>query len=414
MADLSIVSGSTSQSINVDLYVLSTGAAQTGLVYNSTSLTAYYSFTGANATSTAISLATLAAVTSAYSSGGFKELDATNMPGLYRLDLPTGALAASKGREVVISITGYSGMATRHIKIELTGWDNQNATNGGISALPATSCTSNASLLTSGTNTDQLSVTSGRALANTTYWNGTAVSSPATAGIPDINVKNMNNVAATSITTINANQGTTQPINFNGTAGSAMVKSDVEQLNTQTVTASGGVTFPAATLASTANITAGTITTVTNLTNAPTAGDFTATMKTSIGTAVAASAVASVTGNVGGNVTGSVGSVTGTVGSVTGAVGSISGVTFPTHFGSTAINASGAVTVDGTSALTESYSTQGSAFTLAQALYDLHQLGYQKSISGTTETIQKRDGSTSAKTITLNSATTPTSAVEAT
>jgi hypothetical protein len=77
-----------------------------------------------------------------------------------------------------------------------------------------------------------------------------------------------------------------------------------------------------------------TATTATNLTNAPTAGDltatmktsvttaasaatpvatvsgdFSATMKTSIGTAVAASAVASVTGNVGGNVTGTVASV---------------------------------------------------------------------------------------------------------
>ena len=67
-------------------------------------------------------------------------------------------------------------------------------------------------------------------------------------------------------------------------------------------------TFPA-TVASTTNIVGGAITTVTNLTNAPTAGDFTATMKTSIGTAVAASAVASVTGNVGGNVAGSVGSI---------------------------------------------------------------------------------------------------------
>lgn len=42
-----------------------------------------------------------------------------------------------------------------------------------------------------------------------------------------------------------------------------------------------------------------TVTTTTNLTNAAAAGDFTATMKTSIGTAVAASAVASVTGAVG-------------------------------------------------------------------------------------------------------------------
>jgi hypothetical protein len=63
--------------------------------------------------------------------------------------------------------------------------------------------------------------------------------------------------------------------------------------------------------ASTTNITAGTITTTTNMTNAPTAGDFTAAMKTSLNAATPAS------------VTGAVGSVTGSVGSVTGAVGSV-------------------------------------------------------------------------------------------
>jgi uncharacterized protein YjbJ (UPF0337 family) len=75
------------------------------------------------------------------------------------------------------------------------------------------------------------------------------------------------------------------------------------------------------------NITAGTITTVTNLTNAPTSGDLTATMKTSVQTAATAATptAAAVTGNVGGNVTGSVGSVVGAVGSVTGAVGSVTG-----------------------------------------------------------------------------------------
>jgi hypothetical protein len=71
-------------------------------------------------------------------------------------------------------------------------------------------------------------------------------------------------------------------------------------------------------LATPTNITAGTITTVTNLTNAPTAGDLTTTMKTSVTTAATAAtptaaavtgAVGSVTGNVGGNVTGSVGSI---------------------------------------------------------------------------------------------------------
>ena len=80
---------------------------------------------------------------------------------------------------------------------------------------------------------------------------------------------------------------------------------------TASALASDAVTEIQSGLATPTNITAGTITTVTNLTNAPTSGDFTATMKTSIGTAVAASAVASVTGSVGGNVTGSVGSVVG-------------------------------------------------------------------------------------------------------
>lgn len=97
----------------------------------------------------------------------------------------------------------------------------------------------------------------------------------------------------------------------------------------QTITAAAGVTLPSS-VASPTNITAGTITTVTNLTNAPTAGDLTATMKTSVTTAATAAtptaaavtgAVGSVTGNVGGNVTGSVGSVAGAVGSVTGNVG---------------------------------------------------------------------------------------------
>lgn len=116
-------------------------------------------------------------------------------------------------------------------------------------------------------------------------------------------------------------------------SGSDLFDVSTTQLAGQTVTAAAGVTFPTS-VSSPTNITAGTITTVTNLTNAPTAGDLTATMKTSVTTAataatpVAASvtgAVGSVTGNVGGNVTGTVGSVVGAVGSVTGAVGSVTG-----------------------------------------------------------------------------------------
>jgi hypothetical protein len=245
MADLSILAGATSQSILVDLYILTTGAPQTALVYNSTGLIAYYSFTGTHTTATAITLATLAGVTSAYSSGGFIKIDDTNMAGLYRLDLPDAALAASKGRQVVVTISGFSGMATRHIKIELTGWDNQDAVHGGMSALPNTACTSNASLITSGTGTAQLSVTSGIAQANVEQWdsvaiaepttdgvpdvnvlnwNGTVVATPATAGIPDVNAKNWNNLATVALPLAPATAGRTLVVDAAGLADANMVK----------------------------------------------------------------------------------------------------------------------------------------------------------------------------------------------
>lgn len=70
-------------------------------------------------------------------------------------------------------------------------------------------------------------------------------------------------------------------------------------------------TFPAGTVASTTNITAGVITTATNLTNAPTVGDLTAAMKTSVTTAATAATP------IAASVTGAVGSVTGAVASVT-------------------------------------------------------------------------------------------------
>jgi hypothetical protein len=127
-----------------------------------------------------------------------------------------------------------------------------------------------------------------------------------------------------------ANVGSpTTALALTGTTIATTQKVDVETIKTQAVTAAAGVTFPTS-IASPTNIAAGTITTVTNLTNAPTNGDLTATMKTSVTTAATAAtptaaavtgAVGSVTGNVGGNVTGSVGSVVGAVGSVTGNVG---------------------------------------------------------------------------------------------
>lgn len=353
---------------------------------------------------------------------------------------------------------------------------------------------------------------SSAAAANVTQWLGTAVTA-ATAGIPDVNTKNINNVAAATpgasggILISGSNSGTTtlaaltvtgsttlsdgllvsrsssntSAITATGngtgsgivaTSGSGATGDGVQmtaastagnglkltktgsgvdfnaqttnslqvnatQIGSQTASAAGTVTFPG-TVASATNITAGTITTVTNLTNAPTAGDFTATMKTSLNSSTPTSvttvtgnvngnvggnvtgtvgsvvgAVGSVTGNVGGNVTGSVGSVVGAVGSVTGAVGSVTGNIGGNVVGSVA-SVTAAVTVSGTSALTESYAAAGAGLTLAQSLYGINQFLSNHATSGTTWTVKKRDGSTTAKTYTLDSATAPTSLAEAT
>ena len=64
--------------------------------------------------------------------------------------------------------------------------------------------------------------------------------------------------------------------------------------------------------------------------------------------------------------------------------------------------------------LTESYATDGAAPTLQQALFAIQQFLQEKSISGTTMTVRKLDGSTTALTFTLNSSTAPTSITRAT
>lgn len=84
-----IVPDSTSQSVYVRV-TDAFGQPKTGLVYNSSGAMGVYIRQGASATTFA--LATLAFANSAYSSGGFKEVDATNAPGFYRLDIPDAAL----------------------------------------------------------------------------------------------------------------------------------------------------------------------------------------------------------------------------------------------------------------------------------------------------------------------------------
>jgi hypothetical protein len=95
---ITIAPGSTSQSI--ELYL---GA--TGLTASTSGLTARYNRTRTASVSIPLVARTIA---QAWTSGGFAEVDATNMPGVYRLDVPDAALAAGAD-DVTVVVRGASG-----------------------------------------------------------------------------------------------------------------------------------------------------------------------------------------------------------------------------------------------------------------------------------------------------------------
>lgn len=286
-----IKAGATSQSVYVCILdsASTTGGRKTGIVYNSAGLTAYYTLNGGSAT--AITLATLAAANSAYSSGGFKEVDATNQPGIYRLDLPNAAIAS--GPSVVVSIKGASGMVQVDVDIQLVAVDLQDATSFGLSRLDA-AVTSRMATYTQPTGF--LTATFPGTVASTT---------------------NITSAAGIAVSSIGNNVITAASINAAALNG----KGDWNTTTPPTVAAIATGVWQ--------DTTAGDFTVASSIGkslyttgNAPGAASGLALVGSNMGTVSSVSgAVGSVTGNVGGNVVGSVGSVSGAVGSVTGNVG---------------------------------------------------------------------------------------------
>src|SRR5262245_61479068 len=86
-----VVADSTSVSVDVILRSSTDSSALTGITFSG--ITAYYYRQGASA-AVAITPVTLAANNTAYTSGGFRQIDATNLPGRYRFDIPDAAFAS--------------------------------------------------------------------------------------------------------------------------------------------------------------------------------------------------------------------------------------------------------------------------------------------------------------------------------
>jgi hypothetical protein len=131
---IQILGGSTSQTVR--LFVQDTsktdGSGLTGLAHNTSGLVAYYA-KGATGTATKITLATQTAG-GAWTSGGFVAVDGTNMPGVYRLDVPNAALDSEV--ETIVMLRGAANMAPVLLRV-MGGKSQANAVTASTAVVNA-------------------------------------------------------------------------------------------------------------------------------------------------------------------------------------------------------------------------------------------------------------------------------------
>lgn len=111
----------------------------------------------------------------------------------FSIEHRSALMPTTPARTAVVDAAGL--IDANMVKAGASGSGNAITTSGGVT-FPAATLASTTNI-TAATGIDATKIL------------GTAISTPATAGILDVNVKNMNNVAATPITTIKAVQGLT-------------------------------------------------------------------------------------------------------------------------------------------------------------------------------------------------------------
>ena len=109
-----------------------TGAGLTGLVFNSAGLTA--DFVVERGLRTSITLVTLASADAAWSSGGFIAVDGTNMPGLYRIDIPNAVFATAD--KSVVMLKGATNMAPVVLEYQIVGFNPDDGVRLGLTSIP--------------------------------------------------------------------------------------------------------------------------------------------------------------------------------------------------------------------------------------------------------------------------------------
>jgi hypothetical protein len=285
------LAGSTSKSVTVRIIDSTDGTPETAVVFNTAGIDLQYRREGA--ASVAITEVTLAALTTAWTSGGFLHIG----NGYYRLDVPDAALAA--GAEGVLIHGVVTGMVVIGAYVQLVAYDPFNAVRLGLTALPNAVAEAAGGLYTRGTGAGQINQpTNGRIDANVVSVSGTT--------------QTARDLGASVL--ISSGTGTGQ---LDVAAG--VVAANLRQILGTALTETAGQLAAAFKKWFDVAAPVGTVNSIPNATAGATGGLFIA------GTNAATTVTSSLTTTFTGNLTGSVGSVTGSVGSVTGAVGSVTG-----------------------------------------------------------------------------------------
>lgn len=154
---------------------VSTGAGLTGLTSASSGLiistiadneaTATAYTVAASNVETITTLGTYAAPTA--NKCRFKEVDATNHKGVYEIQIADARFAVSSAKSLLVSVSGATNAAETDVVIPLRDLDPFDVVRAGLTALPNVASGSAGAIITSGTGTAQLSVSSGTVTVGT-------------------------------------------------------------------------------------------------------------------------------------------------------------------------------------------------------------------------------------------------------
>jgi len=346
---------------------VATGAGLTGLVNTSTGLIiSTIADTESTATAYTAAASNIETITtngtySAPSSGKcrFKEVDATNHKGVYEIQLADARFAVSSAKSLLVSVLGATNAAETDVVIPLRDLDPYDAVRAGLTALPNVASGSAGAIITSGTGTAQLSVSSGLVTVGTNNdKTGYSLTQAFPANFASLGINSSGHVSRVTLV-----DTTTTNTDMRGTDNAAL------------------------------------------------AAEWTATRAGYLDSVLLAQNAAQRTVQV-----------TGSHHIAADMHESQPDSIHPATFEAGAIDAAALATdavaeiVSGvlTTQMTEGYRATNAAPTLAEALFELIAHMGEAEIVGTTKTLRKIDGSTTAKTYTLDSSTAPTSITEAT